>query len=516
MEEIRMMDLLGELNAEPQEVFQYDGELQKLMKKASATDALIGYFLSFTAEKGLKAQLGRGNTILITREASDEATEKPALLLTANLSKGTIGVAVILALLSDASSSYPRIEAILSADLRRSAGTEDAELMNRVQAIRCINLDYRGEGMVLRSAGGLRVETAFPIKRRDFAGAVACKLSVEGLRDCSIDDSSCAGGNALMILGRVLYELFHTAPLRLVSINREPRRNQIPGTAEATFVTNLKGIPRMTDTMEQLQEILSKEYEDREKNLSIHLTVIDRAEKDEENASSIPKSQKVASPAGDSFWKKAEKRQVVMRTNTVVSAGTQLPEEHDVRIYHRAGSGKEFPLDEKSTRNVLNFFMCVPRDVITEGVLSQGIPEVFSVTTSAEIRRSEFHASTQIRSFRETRKYFLAERMETLAQMLGGDVMTDDNYRAWETAESSELARVFAEAYERASGGSISSASTLERLAGAGAGCGVDGKEMACLAVGPVPASNGLMKGSSDAHAVRVIFDALKDMLRNS
>ncbi|MGN1382901.1 MAG: M20/M25/M40 family metallo-hydrolase [Eubacterium sp.] len=514
------MDALGNLDPEPKDVFHYFSELSKIPRVSRSTDQAAGYLLSFAEKRQLPCTMDACNNVVIVKPASEGMENHPPLMLQAHMdmvlelseqaekdprthgistytdgdwmkAEGTslgaddgIGCAMMLAILADDTLRHPKIEAVFTSDEEigmKGAERMDDHILKVLDARRCINLDTHDDAkLVLGSTGGMSVETVIPIKRKPLSGSISCRVSVSGLKGGHSGRDIMEGrGNALMLLGRVLYELFHTAQLRLVNIRSTERLNVIPSHAEADIVTTPQGVPRITEISEKLQDILSKEYKDTDPDLQIEVDILD-----EDGAGSVGSaghqgmrgaaagrrgtagdsffsgsgrksaSSGRAASADDSFWQKAAKKQVVMHTNMVVSAGTQLPPEPDVRIYRRVGEKErlQIPLDEKSTRAILSYFMCVPRGVIRMSPVYSGLPEVSTVTSQAELRRNEFHARGLIRSFSETRKYFLAERIETLAESLEGDIMTYDNYHAWKAVSGSPLAEACERAYREETG----------------------------------------------------------------
>jgi di/tripeptidase len=575
---ISFMDALENLEPEPKDVFQYFRELSKIPRASCGTDQAAGYLLSFAEKRQLSCTVDACNNVVIVKPASKGMEGRPPIMLQAHMdmvvevseeagkdprtygistytdgdwmkARGTtlgaddgIGCAMMLAILADDTLCHPKIEAVFTSDDEigmKGAERMDDHILKALTARRCINLDTHDDGkLVLGSTGGMSVETVIPIKRKPVSGSIACRVSVRGLKGGHSGRDILSGrGNALMLLGRVIYELFHTAPLRLVNMHSSERLNVIPSHAEAEIVTTPQGVPRITEISEKLQEILSKEYEDTDPDLQIEVDIMD-----EESASgsaggiggsragngtgtgggygsvadagrlgfkgsaaerrgavsdsffscsgrSSGASGRTAgrtAGADDSFWQKAAKKQVVMHTNTVVSAGTQLPPEPDVRIYRRVGEKEslQIPLDEKSTRAILSYFMCVPRGIIRMSPVYKGLPEVSTVTSQAELRRNEFHARGLIRSFSETRKYFLAERIETLAESLEGDIMTYDNYRAWNADPQSPLADAYEQAYKEETGESPERTAVPASLE-CGILCDHFGDDLDIISVGP-------------------------------
>lgn len=587
---ISFMEALGNLDPEPKEVFQYFRELSKIPRASRSTDQAAGYLLSFAEKRKLPCTVDACNNVVIIKAASEGMEDRPPVMLQAHMdmvlevseqadkdprthgistytdgdwmkARGTtlgaddgIGCAMMLAVLADDTLRHPRIEAVFTSDEEigmKGAERMDDHILRALSARRCINLDTHEEGkLVLGSTGGMSVETVIPIKRKPFSGSIACRISVRGLKGGHSGRDIMEGrGNALMLLGRVLYELFHTAPLRLVNIHSTERLNVIPAHAEADIVTTPQGVPRITEISEKLQDILSKEYVDTDPGLQIEVDIMDEggagpsaAGTAAAGAAGLSGGQGMrnsaegrrtaagdsffsgsgrnagnsgkAAAVDDSFWQKAAKKQVVMHTNTVVSAGTQLPPEPDVRIYRRVGEKEslQIPLDEKSTRAILAYFMCLPRGVIRMSPVYSGLPEVSTVTSQAELRRNEFHAWGLIRSFSETRKYFLAERIETLAETLEGDIMTYDNYYAWNAPADSPLADAFAKAYEEETGKAPERTAVPASLE-CGVLCSQLGEDLDIISVGPTVENDHSIYERLSLSSTKQSYQVLKRLL---
>lgn len=561
------MDALGNLDPEPKDVFRYFRELSEIPRGSRCTDQAAGYLLSFAEKRNLTCTVDAYNNVAICKDASEGMEDHPPVMLQAHLdmvverdehagqdprthgisvytdgdwmkARGTtlgaddgIGCAMILAILDDDTVCHPRIEALFTSDEEigmKGAERIDEHILNVLRAGRCINLDtHCGSQIVLASTGGLSVETVLPIHRKPLAGSVSCRVRVMGLSGGHSGRDILKGrGNALMILGRVLYELFHTAPVRLVSIQAGNRLNVIPSCAEAEIVTTPQGVPRITEISEQMQDILSAEYADTDSGLQIEVDIQDQTGTDARTGdassrggadpSRTNRSGQRDAGADDSFWKKAAKKQVVMHTNTVVSAGTQRPPEPDVRIYRRVGEKEtlRIPLDEKSTRSVLSFLMCVPQGIISMSPVHPDVAEMSAVISQAELKRNEFRAVGMIRSFSETRKYYLAERMETLAETLNGDIMTFDNYHAWVGNADSPLADAYEQAYRRMNGDL-----PVRTAAPASLECGVlcdkFGGRLDVISIGPTVENAHSTRERLSISSTQNVYEILKQMLKD-
>ena len=128
------------------------------------------------------------------------------------------------------------------------------------------------------------------------------------------------------------------------------------------------------------------------------------------------------------------------------------------------------------------------------------------------MKRSEFRAVGLIRSFSETRKYYLAERIETLAETLNGDIMTFDNYHAWQGNTESPLADAYARAYRQKNG-----KDPLRTAGPASLECGILceklGGHMDIISVGPTVENAHSTREQLSIPSTQNVYEVLKAVL---
>ena len=150
-----------------------------------------------------------------------------------------IAVAFMLAILDDASIAHPPLECVFTTDeevgMSGAAGLDMSVLKGRTM----INLDSEDEGYLLVScAGGIRVNSAFPVVRENFETRASYKVEITGLpgghSGCDIHLNK---PNADVELGKKLASLMEADPsLRICEIRGGTKDNVIPSSAYAIVV----------------------------------------------------------------------------------------------------------------------------------------------------------------------------------------------------------------------------------------------------------------------------------------
>ena len=256
----------------PECLFRYFEEISQIPRGSGNEKGIADYLVAFAAREGLRCVRDEYHNVAIFRPASPGCEDKEPLMLQAHTdmvceknasvdhdftkdplklvekdgflsADGTTlggddgaGVCLILAILSDATLKTPAVEALFT--VQEETGLGGAELFDYsvLKAKRVLNLDSEEEGIATASCAGsfnfsLRLD---PDRVRNENKCL--KISVTGLAGGhSGGDIHRGRKNAILLLGRILSELYVKYPFALISIEGGNKRNAIPREAEAVI-----------------------------------------------------------------------------------------------------------------------------------------------------------------------------------------------------------------------------------------------------------------------------------------
>lgn len=249
---------------EPGSVFSFFEELCGIPHGSGNTKAISDYLVSFAEKRGLRCVQDKLNNVIIfkngspgyenakpviiqghmdmvcektadcskdmTREGLDLAVEGDMIYARGTTLGGDDGIAVAMALaVLDADDlAHPPIEAVFTVDeeigMLGAAGMDMSMLRGR----RLLNIDSEDEGIFTVSCAGGSVATCtLPVRRGDYSGE-ALRITVEGLQGghsgVEIDKGR---ANANMLMGRVLYAIKQSTPMRLICVDGGGKDNAI-------------------------------------------------------------------------------------------------------------------------------------------------------------------------------------------------------------------------------------------------------------------------------------------------
>jgi dipeptidase D len=185
-----------------------------------------------------------------------------------------LGVAMILAVLQDASLVHGPIEALFTVDEEAGMGGAHGLAEGVLQGRLMLNLDTEEWGeFYLGCAGGLDVNVSRLGAAQPLPDSHACwQISLCGLRGghsgVNIHEER---GNAIKLLVRVLRDLERYIPLRLVELKGGTARNALPREAFATIALPAAYIQRLQDALTAWQTLLRHELTGVEPGLTLSL-----------------------------------------------------------------------------------------------------------------------------------------------------------------------------------------------------------------------------------------------------
>lgn len=412
---------------EPQRVLYYFEELCRIPHGSGNTGAVSDFCADFARTHGLKYLQDELGNVVIWKPATDGYENAPAVILQGHLdmvaektpesthdfmkdpldlfvedgwigARGTtlggddgIAVAYNLALLEAEDIPHPALECVFTVE--EETGMDGAKGLDTsvLRAKYLINLDSENEGTVLTScAGGMRKRCSLPVERKEMEGLVY-QIEVTGLKGGhSGTEIDKERGNANILMGRLLYEMNREVPFTLISLAGGRKENVIPSYCQAELVTD----PACAEELERI----------------------------------------AASVAAD--WKR----------------------EYDVQdpdvsvIVTRRQTEKVEAVTPSGTTRILFFLVNCPNGVQAMSHHIQGLVETSLNLGVMELTREELCAQFSIRSSVRSRKYAVSHRLEFLAELLGGEAATHNEYPEWAFRPDSRLRDVLCQAYREQTG----------------------------------------------------------------
>lgn len=412
---------------EPQAVFKYFEEISGIPHGSSDTKRISDYCVDFAKRHNLNYIQDSFNNVIIFKDGSAGYENVPPVIIQGHLdmvcekesgveidfkseglklvldngvisAAGTtlggddgIAVAYALAVLESDNIPHPPLEVVFTVDeeigMLGAAGIDCTPLKSK----RMLNIDSEEEGYLLVScAGGVTAVCHMDCQWETREG-IHTDIMVSGLlgghSGVEIDKER---ANACKILGRILYGLKSKLLFDILNVNGGLKDNAIPREASASLLIDKKDISNIKDYVKDVSEILSNEYKNTDKDISIEVKV-----NEEKTAKVMSCSLK----------------------DKIITALVNLPN----------GIQKMSSDIEGLVQTSLNL-----------GILS----------TSEE----EVSISFSVRSSISTEKDELVARLKCLMEALGGSVTCSGDYPAWEYMKDSELRELMVQIYEEQNG----------------------------------------------------------------
>lgn len=443
---------------QPENVLRYFEEISAIPHGSGNTKAISDYCASFAVSHSLEYMQDEVNNVIIIKPATAGYENAPAVILQGHLdmvcekdadrvidmakeglklatdgqwiwAEGTtlggddgIAVAMALALLDADDLPHPRLEVVLTVDEEIGLLGATALDTKMLQGRMMINVDSELEGILTIScAGGIRANCHVPVEWEPAAGRL-CRLSVSGLVGGHSGIKIINGSaNANVLMGRLLYTLSQEMPLRLVELGGGMADNAIAALCEAAVLIPEEEARRACELAADCAGVFAREF-------------------------------RVTDPD--------------MR----VECAAELPVEVSA-------------LTAEATTHVISALMLLPNGVQT---MSADIPGLVQTSLNMGILRlyeDEAVASFSVRSSLATEKAMLCNRIDCLAQLLGGKTTYAGEYPAWEYKPDSHLRELVAKVYEEQTG----KKAKIEAIH-AGLECGIFAGKLPgldCVSIGP-------------------------------
>lgn len=401
-------------NLKPENVFYYFEEIANIPHGSRNTKQISDYLVNFAKERNLEHYQDELNNVVIIKEASEGYESAEPVIIQGHMdmvcekengstidfekdglelyvddgfvkAKDTtlggddgIAVAYALALLDSKELKHPRLEVVITVDEEIGMlGAVDIDL-SMLKGHIMLNIDSDVEGEFLTScAGGMSINSSIPVTRTSQTGLETI-ITLTGL------DGGHSGaeihkehGNANILMGRILENIFNELPFGILDIKGGLKDNAIPRECTATLL-----IP------EEAREDVTRIVNATAKELAAELSVADPA------------------------------------TRIDLSFGNVT--EKNV-------------LDYASVNKIILYLRTVPNGVINMSQVITGLVETSLNLGILELKDNELSTLTSIRSSVATRKDDLKKRVMNIIEMLGGECEAEGEYPAWEYNDHSTL-----------------------------------------------------------------------------
>ena len=405
-------------------VFYYFEQLCQIPHGSGNTKAISDYCVAFAGEHHLEYYQDALNNVIIIREAAKGYEDHPAQIIQGHLdmvcekesdcsidfekegltlytedgylkARGTtlgaddgIAIAFALALLEKEDLKSPRLEAVFTVDEETGMfGAKDIDL-SVLQGRQMLNLDSEEEGIFLCGcAGGMHADAIFSFQKEDFTG-IPVELSVHGLTGGHSGTEIGKGhGNAIQILGRVLYEMQQTISYGVCSISGGQKENAIPRETIAQLMITPEQLTEAQNFVSKITETLRAEYHAADAEVTVSLTLKGKT------------CQKEVISAND--WKQ-----------------------------------------------IAAFLYLMPNEMQMMSADIQGLVETSLNAGILTTKTDNVTVCFSIRSSVSTQKRLLADRLKALTEALGGMYQEDSDYPAWEFKTDSPLRDRMVNVYE--------------------------------------------------------------------
>lgn len=453
----------------PENVFYFFEEISKIPHGSGNTEGISNYLAEFARERDLEYYQDETGNVIIIKEASagyeDHAPvmlqghmdmvavkepdaaidmEKEGLKLAVDGDRlmaeetslgGDDGVAVAygLALLDGTDYKHPRIELVITVD--EEVGMNGARALDvaPLKAKQLINLDSEEEGIFLSScAGGARVDLHFDAHMFKGSGAL-CEISIAGLQGGhSGEEIHKERGNAICLLGRVLYRLQEKIDCCIVDLKGGVADNAIPTHAKA--------------------KILITEYK--------------KDDEVQEKQGSISTLKSICEKLD--FELKAE----LADKDSEVKVEAVYLEDADLEA-----------IDKEGSRRLISLVSALPYGVQAMSSAMPGMVETSLNPGQISMNENRVSIGISVRSALESSKMALIGKLNSLAYLAGASMEVSGLYPGWAYRRDSQLRNKMVEVYRK-----LYQKEPVIRAIHAGVECGLLADKIPgldCVSIGP-------------------------------
>ena len=481
---------MGVLNGlEPRAVFSYFETICGIPHGSGNTGQIADYLVKFAQERGLGWYRDSANNVVITKPASPGYEDADTVILQAHTdmvcekdpgvefdftkdaisliveddilrADGTtlgaddgISVAMILALLDDASLRHPKLEALLTSDEEIGMVGAFAFDCSHLTGHKLINLDSEYEGVLMCScAGGANAYSTIPVDREEVKLQLV-ELSIGGLASghSGVEiDKGRANSNVLM--GRLLRTLSEKVPCRLVKLEGGSRE-----TAIAAAATALVGVPEVSaaeavEIAMACGAVYAREYAAAEPGLCVNAKATD--------------------------------------VDTVKA------------------------LSLESTARVIRVLLALPDSVQAMSMDMPGLVQTSINFGVLQLREDELYCANTVRSSMTTQKMWILDKVKAVVELAGGKTEITGSYPGWSYNPNSVVKDTILRAYKSLFG---KEATVEAVHAGIECGLFADSiPNLDCVSIGPNMADVHTPREHVSISSTRRTYELLREVLAQS
>ena len=409
---------------QPKAVFEIFDQITKIPRPSKKEEKIRKYLLEFAKEHGIDAVADKTGNVIMRKPASPGHENAPTVILQGHMdmvcesndksfdfdnqpiqtivdgewvrANGTtlgadngIGVAAALAIMTDDTLVHGPMEALITMDeetgMTGANGLEKGALKGSI----LINLDSEDDAEIfVGCAGGIDTVATFAYDRsmapKDFH---YFKFDVSnGLGGHSGGDIHLGRANANKLVARFLFELMKKHEVVISEMDGGNLRNAIPRAAHVVFGVANDSKENVRITFNRYVADIENEYKGLEVNLKLALDSVD---------------------------------------------------------------APEYTIDQRTSRSLVLALYACPHGVISMSREMEGLTETSTNLASVKMRaEGKIVVTTSQRSCVDSRKYDIANMVETVFLLAGAKVEHGDGYPAWSPNLDSRIMHIASDAYE--------------------------------------------------------------------
>lgn len=300
---------------EPEKVFYYFEKICRIPHGSGNTDKLSDFCAEFAKKRGLDFFQDEMKNIVIFKEATKGKEKSPTLVIQGHLDMvaekkpdsghdflkdplklrvdgdyimamdttlgGDDGIAIAyaLAILDSEEIPHPKLEVVFTVEEETGMTGAAAIDLSGLNGKFLLNIDSEEEGVLtVGCAGGLKSVAKFRLVK-DFLTGKKYNLKITGLRGghsgIEIDKER---ANAIILMGRVLYNLRNKTEIKLVNISGGNKDNAIPREAESSILIQDEELLFVRAILEETEANFKKEFSESDPNIQMSLQEEDFSE----------------------------------------------------------------------------------------------------------------------------------------------------------------------------------------------------------------------------------------------
>ncbi|MEA3423555.1 MAG: aminoacyl-histidine dipeptidase, partial [Bacillota bacterium] len=297
-----------------------------------------------------------------------------------------IAVAMMMAVLEDASLKHPEISALFT--VSEETGMDGVLDLNpeNVYGDILINLDSEEEGVLLAScAGGVNSIIELDIEKKESKNDTAYRLIVHGLKGGhSGVEIQNRRANAAVILGRVIHMLNSTLSFDMSNINGGDKPNAIPKNAQAIIVFDKSDTDKFNDEINAFEFELKSEYEVSDPEIMVTFEEIDKP---------------------------------------------------------------DFVYEDKTKESIINILSLIPNAVQTMSAGIEGLVESSSNLGVLEEKDDKIVFVNSVRSSVASLKKDITDKIQIISDLTGAEMTSESDYPSWPFKVESEIRELMKKEY---------------------------------------------------------------------